>query len=880
VAYILDVHGMTCGKCADRVQSALESLSTASISVSHEEKTALMSTSSWVSTLQLHDVIAEAGYELVNVLVEGELTLPVLGMSCSKCVAKVEQALSATPGVDSVEVLLEKNQATVTGQFSQALIESTIVDLGYDLVDADPEVVKETEVSKLNVPDEGVSARPVLLGITGMSCASCVKAVENALASAPGVVSASVNYADQSALVHTLGHDEDILNGVVAAGYGASLIEEQNYEKKDQLLKKEIRQSLFKSMLALAMGALLMGGNMAGILPALDQGYFWGTVALIVLLVMRISGGHFYRGAYKAATHYSMTMDTLITLGTGAAWLYSALILVFPDSVPPESRHLFFEAAMFIIGFVNLGKTLEASAKGKTSMAIRKLIDLRPETAVKIVGGKEIVVGIDDILIGDELRIKPAEAFPVDGVVVSGESSVDESMLTGEPVLVEKCAGDRIVAGTLNQFGSIVIEAEQVGADTSLSRIIQRVREAQNSKPRIGRLTDQISAVFVPVVIALSILTVFIWGMFGPEPRLSFMTVTGMSVLIIACPCALGLATPLSIMVGVGRAATNGILVRNGEALQHASQLTTIVLDKTGTLTVGKPEVSHIDTSNQPRMLGVANSLEKLSEHPLGEAIVAYCQELDASSHSVDEFVISPGGGVRGLIDGLEVACGNFRYMSELGYHGKETSIPGTIIYVGEDKQINGFFVLNDVLKEGSRESVIRLRQQGAKVIMLTGDSQSSAELIANELSLDDVIADVLPEDKLKVIQSLQSQGEKVGMVGDGINDSLALSAADVGFAMGAGADVAIETADVALLGNSIEGVNKAISISRGTMRNIYENLTAAFAYNILLIPIAAGVIYPFTGLLIDPGFAGLAMALSSITVVTNASRLRWQKLT
>lgn len=888
MAYNLNVIGMTCSNCAARVQAALEGLVTGTISVSHEEETALVSTSTWVSSRRLQEAVSETGYELVNTMIEGELTIPVFGMSCEACVAKVKTALSDIPGVESVDVSLEKNQATLIGQVPQAIVEETITGLGYELNRSLESASVEPVAANEFIPvEEGSgegsgesSGRPVLLSVTGMSCASCVKAVETALASAPGVISASVNYADQSALVHTLGNDEDVLKSVLGAGYGASLLEEQNVEQKDELLRKEIRISFLKSLLALTLGSVLMTANMSGVLPALDEGYFWKIVAVIVILVMRISGGHFYRGAYTAAIHYTMTMDTLITLGTGAAWLYSVLILVLPDLVPAESRHLFFEAALFIIGFVNLGKTLEASAKGKTSSAIRKLIDLRPQTAVKVVDGIDIDVSVDAILIGDELRIKPAEAFPVDGVITEGESSVDESMLTGEPLLIEKRVGDKVVAGTLNQFGSVIIKAEQVGADTSLSRIIQRVREAQNSKPQIGRLTDQISSVFVPVVIVLAVLTVFIWWLIGPEPKISFMVVTGMSVLIIACPCALGLATPLSIMVGVGRAATSGILIRNGEALQQASQLTTIVLDKTGTLTVGKPEVSQIETSDQDRMLAVANSLEKLSEHPIAGAIVGYCEQQNASKFAIDEFLISPGGGVRGVVSGVEVACGNYRYINELGYQGEKAVVSGTKIYVGENQQIIGYFVLNDQLKDDSVESVARLKKQGAKVIMLTGDSESSAQAIASKLNLDDVIAEVLPEDKLEVIKALQSKGEKVGMVGDGINDSLALSAADVGFAMGAGADVAIETADIALLGNSIQGVSHAISVSRATMKNIYQNLAAAFAYNILLIPVAAGVLYPATGMLIDPGFAGLAMALSSITVVANASRLRWQAVT
>jgi len=886
---------MTCSSCAARVEAALEAVTSVKITISHEADSARINANSWISHQQLEKAIADAGYELTGIEVEGELTIPVVGMSCKKCVTKVESGLADIPGVISVEVNLDKQEASINGKFDPVTIEAAIVSLGYQLAVAD--TVSETGLE--TVPEPGVPeiataefeagpastlVHPVLIGITGMSCASCVSAVETALVNTPGVLSAAVNYADQTALVTTNGEVEDILSSVVGVGYGAAILEEENYEQKEELLKQEIRQSFARSMGALLLGSIFMALSMMGSLPALDNQLFWNASGFGILIVMWMTGGHFYRSAYKAATHLTTTMDTLISLGTGAAWVYSMVIINFPELVPESSRHLFFEAALFIIGFVNLGKTLEANAKGKTSAAIKKLIGLKPATALKIIDGQETEVDIESIIIGDILRIKPGEAFPVDGMVAEGQSSVDESMLTGEPMLVDKQSGDRIVAGTLNQFGSLLIKAEQVGADTALSRIIQRVREAQNSKPEIGRLTDRISAVFVPIVIALAVLTVLTWWLFGPEPKISYMIVTGMSVLIIACPCALGLATPMSIMVGVGRAAGSGILVRNGEALQAASQLTTIVLDKTGTLTVGKPQVLSVEMQvsndvDEKMMLSIAYSLEKLSEHPLADAINQYCESQQIDLEPVLEFIIEPGGGVSGTINSVQVACGNYRHMQALGFLGDESESSGTVIYVGQNQLILGYLVLNDSLKEDSAQAVASLKAQGLKVIMLTGDSESSARAIAANLALDQVISGVKPEEKLDHIRALQSQGEKVGMVGDGINDSLALTAADVGFAMGAGADVAVETADVALLGNSINGVDNAIKLSRATMRNIYENLTAAFAYNILLIPIAAGVLYPFSGLLINPGFAGLAMALSSITVVSNASRLRWSRI-
>tara|TARA_B100001964_G_C14259552_1_gene614556 strand:- start:1962 stop:4454 length:2493 start_codon:yes stop_codon:yes gene_type:complete len=819
-------------------------------------------------------------------LADEELTIPVIGMSCNKCVAKVTAGLSDVSGVVSVDVDLEAAKAKIKGQFELQVIRSVIEDLGFQVEVADDDLGKNSADKVQPASDDAPTQQegnsdsiPFLFGITGMSCASCVSAVENSLLETPGVVSAAVNFADQTALVKTTGSIEEILEHVDAAGYGAALLQEENPDQKDELLRSEIRASLFKSMVALVVGFSLMAASMLDSLPGLEHSFFWLGTGVSILLVMWVTGGHFYRGAYRAATHRTTTMDTLITLGTGAAWFYSMVVIVLPLLLPEPSRHLFFEAALFIIGFVNLGKTMEASAKGKASAAIRKLIGLRPTTAIKIVEGVEVQVDADAIDIGDQLRIKPGEAFPVDGVVRQGQSSVDESMLTGEPLLVEKNLNDRVVSGTLNQFGSLVIEAEQVGSETALSRIIQRVREAQNSKPKIGKLTDRISSVFVPVVILLAVTTVFTWWLVGPEPKISFMIVTGMSVLIIACPCALGLAIPMSIMVGVGRAASSGILIRNGEALQAASRLTTVVLDKTGTVTTGKPQVSQFHAIGEARMLTIAHSLEVLSEHPLAGAIVKYCELNRVETRQISGFVIAPGGGVSGELEGLQIACGNIRYMRELGYQGVDLEAEGTVIHVGEGEKIIGHFVLNDSLKADSIEAVADLKRQGLKVVMLTGDSESSARAIAGQLSLDEIVAGVKPEDKLNKIRDLQARGEKVGMVGDGINDSLALTAADVGFAMGEGADIAVETADVALLGNSIKGVSSAIKVSRMTMRNIFQNLTAAFTYNILLIPIAAGILYPFTGLLVNPAMAGLAMALSSITVVSNASRLRWAKL-
>ena len=490
----------------------------------------------------------------------------------------------------------------------------------------------------------------VFLSIEGMSCAGCVRSVETALIETPGVVNADVNFADQSASVSGQPDLLDLIAAVQKAGYKASIVDDSNDRDEETDLRASLRAQVFKSALALALGGTLMLAMTVGYLPDLSSNW-WLVIGLLTLAIMLLTGGHFFKGALNAALHRSATMDTLITLGTGTAWLYSMIVVVLPDVIPENSRHQFFEAALFIIGFVNLGKALENNAKGKTSLAIRRLLNLAPKMTTLVKDGEETVVSVESIRVGDHLRVKPGEVMPVDGSIVSGQSSVDESMLTGEPIPVDMGPGDVVRTGTLNHQGSLVIEASHVGAETVLARMVRLVREAQNSKPRIGHIADEISAVFVPTVIGIALLTAFIWSAIGPEPKLSYVLVTSMSVLIVACPCALGLAIPMSIMVGLGRGAANGLLIKNSEVLQTATRLTTIVMDKTGTLTEGTPEVTQVtayqDTLHQgtARMLEIANSLERLSEHPLAAAVVRYCESENAGFKEVENFISATGGG-------------------------------------------------------------------------------------------------------------------------------------------------------------------------------------------------------------------------------------------
>ncbi len=718
------------------------------------------------------------------------------------------------------------------------------------------------------------------LDISGMSCAGCVATVERTLLAVPGVESATVNFADQSAFVVGSVKADDLIAVVKGVGYGANLRAEDDLVADDAEASRDFRRAVIRSVVAIGLGAVLMAGMWSDALPSMEDRAFWLVVGVIVLTVMVWSGGYFFSGAFNSLRHGMFTMDTLVAMGTGSAWLYSMIVVLLPGLLPVESRHLFFEAAIFIIGFISLGKALEARARTRVASAVKGLLDLRPKSTTRITDHGEEKVAVEAIREGEVLLVRPGESIPVDGDIVDGRSSVDESMLTGESVPVDKKAGDHVVAGTLNAHGALKIVATNVGRDTVLAKLVRLVREAQNSKPRIGRLADRIASVFVPGVILIAIVAAGIWLVVGPEPRAAHAVVVFMSVLIVACPCALGLAVPMSIMVGMGRAATSGFLIRNSDALQSASTLTTIIVDKTGTLTQGHPKVTNVYAiGDRVEMMSIAASLEALSEHPLATAVTDWCIEQQIDRFSVGDFTMDAGGGVSGRREGERLAVGNLAFLESLGMVAAKNFNPvkaSTVVYVGRGNEVLGFIELFDELKPGSKAAVGALTALGIRVVMLTGDNAASAARVSNVLMLDDVRSGLRPEDKLDVVRELQGKGERVGMVGDGINDALALGAADVGFAMGDGADVAIETADITLLREDIGGVVQAIRLSRASLRNIYQNLFGAFAYNVLLIPVAAGVLYPAFGVLMEPMFAGIAMALSSLTVVGNAGRLRF----
>lgn len=736
--------------------------------------------------------------------------------------------------------------------------------------------------------------------IGGMSCAGCVASVEKALKNVEGVVSATVNFAEHTAEMEGDFSVDELMKSVVDAGYEAALLQSEEDEKEKEVAELEhYRQLLNKSLIAALVGVPLFVLGLFGLLPDLNnvQGQvIWLLIGVATAVVLMHSGGHFYSGAWKAFKNHNANMDTLIALGTGTAWVFSMVIAINPELVPSLARHAYFEAAAIIIAFINFGSAMEMRARGKTSEAIKRLIGLQPTTARVVRDGKELDVSINEVGLDETVRVRPGEKIPLDGLIIGGRSSIDESMLTGEPLAIEKNIGDHVVGGTINKMGSFLFQTKKIGKDTALAQIIALVRKAQNSKPTIGKLADKISAVFVPAVLIIAVVTFLLWFNFTPElvaeeMRVSYALVTMMTVLIIACPCALGLATPISIMVSVGKAAEFGILIRNGDALQQAGKLTVVVMDKTGTITAGKPTLASVLSYGDWKehdVLMFAASIEKNSEHPLAEAIVTEADEQNISLNKTESFNAIAGKGVSANIDNRSVLFGNAALMQNNNVdvsHVEQDVLQlseqaQTVMYLAIDNTLAGVVSVSDPIKEDSAQAIRGLHAQGIKVMMLTGDNIHTAKAVAEKLGIDDYFAEVLPEDKELKIAELQSQGHLVGMVGDGINDAPALARADVGFAIGTGTDVAIESADVTLMRGSLYGVVDAIAISKTTVKNIKQNLFGAFVYNSIGIPIAAGVLFPLFGVLLNPMIAGAAMAMSSVTVVSNANRLRWFRAT
>jgi len=737
-------------------------------------------------------------------------------------------------------------------------------------------------------------AQEYRLKIADISCAGCVKTIENALRAVPGVKSVNINFASRTAVVEGTTDIEALIQAVADVGYQAKELKTSQDEFQDVEIEQQQYQHLRnQAIVSGAVGIILMVLSYLPGIPTIASSsgqLFWGVAGVISFFILIYAAGDIYLAAWKAFTAHVANMDTLIAMGTGVAWLFSMAVTFFPALLPEGTREVYFESALIIVGFIKFGAALEMRTRGKTKETIQKLLNLRPKRARVVRDGEEIDVDLQEVVVGDLIRMRPGEKIPVDGVITEGHSSIDQSMLTGEPIPVEKSVDDKVVGGTLNKTGTFLFRATGIGSDTVLSRIIEMVNRAQSTKPRLARLADIIASFFVPAVVIIAILTATAWYDFGPAPKLAFMCVTAATVLLIACPCALGLASPLAVMAGVGKAAEMGILIRNGDALQKTRQMTTIVFDKTGTITAGKPSVNKIlalPPWDEKELLIFAASLEQGSEHSLAEAILSAAKTQSLKLYPAVAFKAFPGHGIGGTINNKQVLLGNRKLMdqqsvslSELVSQVENLSSQGkTVMYLAVDGKLAGIIAVADTIKPEAGDVIARLHAMGLKTVMLSGDQTTAARYVAQQVGIDEVIAEVLPTEKSEKIASLQEKSQVVGMVGDGINDAPALAQSDVGFAIGGGTDVAIESADLILMGESLHGVADAIKVSRATVRNIKQNLFGAFIYNVLGIPIAAGVLYPFIGVLLNPMMAGAAMALSSLTVVLNANRLRFLKI-
>ena len=890
--FVVPMSGLNCMGCARKIEKALHANHSVEI-INLSPTMVEVKTESPLSSIV--ESIESLGYQAGH-----QYQFHLAGLSCGGCVKKLSSLLEANQEVIAFQA--STTQLDITTLLSEQQVIDLVATLGYtaslDSIEVEEEsspeieqVEKQSNIKAAQVPPASIQLQML---IQGMTCASCVSSVEKALTNVEGIEKAQVNLAEQSALVFATQDTEAlhqaIVQSVKQAGYQAEILQDAATQQEKQAAQQLAQQKRFKldAIAGLVVGAPLMlwgvfGGNMM-IRNTNDQ-LAWGAIGILCLLLLATAGKHFFTNAWLAATHKRATMDTLVALGTGAAWFYSMFVVIFPDWFPLASRHVYFEASAMIIGLISLGHYIEAKAKANTTRSLQALINLQPQQATAITEQGDQQIAVEQITLGMKLRIKPGEKVPVDGVVIQGESYIDESMLTGEPVPVLKAQDAQVSAGTLNTDGGLVIEATGIGANTMLARIIRMVRTAQSSKPAIAKLADQISSVFVPVVVGIAILAALVWFAVGPEPKASYMLVVTTTVLIIACPCALGLATPLSVTVGVGKAAELGILIKDADALQLASKVDTVVFDKTGTLTQGKPSVQQVFThaTSSEHLLALAYAAERQSEHPLAKAVCDYAKQHNTDSVELDSFENIRGRGITAAYQAQPLFIGSLQFMqseqidtSPMGQAIKDCANNAwTPVAVALNNELIGLIAIADPIKSDAKQAVSALKSQGIKTVMLTGDNQHVANAIGKELGIDEVIAQVMPDEKAQHIKLLQSQGSKVAMIGDGINDAPALALADLGVAMGSGSDVAIESSQMTILNTSPMAVVHAIELSRATLKNMKQNLFGAFIYNSLGIPIAAGVLYPAFGFLLSPVVAGAAMALSSITVVSNANRLR-----
>ncbi|WP_139193854.1 heavy metal translocating P-type ATPase [Anaerobacillus alkalidiazotrophicus] len=807
----------------------------------------------------------------------------VRGMSCASCVNRVEKAIKKIEGIDSVSVNLATNQAQVKydpAQVKNGQIVEAINKLGFEAS------VKSDE------------KRPIkfLYSVKGMSCASCVGRVEKVLSKVEGVEKVTVNLASHQAQVEVTNKNfpsERIIDAITKLGYDAALLDEVKEESADDEHEKESNK-LKKDF---TFSAVVTSIVLIGSIPHMMEGWgawvpLWLSSPILLLLltsyVQLVPGWRFYRNSYKILKNKSADMNVLVAMGTTSAWVYSGAMTLFPEQLSSMGfpYQLYYDVTTVITTLILLGRYFEAKAKGKTSTAIKKLMNLQAKTAKVIRDNQELELPIEEVLVGDLIIVKPGERVPVDGVVVKGKSSVDESMLTGESIPVEKTVGDEVIGATINKSGSFTFRATKVGKETALAQIIRMVNEAQGSKAPIQRIVDVISAYFVPAVLILATISAIVWYFIGPEPALIFSLTTFIAVLIIACPCALGLATPTAIMVGTEKGAENGVLIKDAASLEKAHKTKTVVLDKTGTITEGKPKVTDLivtSTITKEELLTITASVETASEHPLGEAIVQEAKERKLPLVEPEEFQAIVGHGIEATVEGKKVFVGNLKLMKEksielngsIKFAEKLAGEGKTPMYVAMEDTCIGVVAVSDPVKKDSVKAIEEMKKMGLEVVMITGDHYKTAQAIARETGVDRFIAEVLPEDKAKEVKLLQEEGKVVAMVGDGINDAPALAQADVGIAIGTGTDIAMETANITLMRGDIMSVVTALKLSKATMRMIWQNLGWAFGYNIVLIPVAAGMLYPLFGILLNPMLAGAAMAFSSVSVVLNTLRLR-----
>ena len=806
-----------------------------------------------------------------------EIRFSVEGMSCAACSARLERLLNKQAAVQAVSVNLATAKATVTYDAKAV----TIAEL-FDLI-------REAGFTPV--------AEPCELQIEGMSCAACVGRIERTLLKQPGVLSASVNLTTERAQVEFLPQTVNLPRlcatieklGFQAKNAGAAAPSEAQEGQGKRLLqlRSHLRLAILLTLplMLISMGPMISTTLGEGLAVLADKSFWNWTECLLATSVLLFAGRRFYQQGWAELRHASPGMNSLIMLGSFAAWFYSLLVLLVPSLFPVGTAHLYFEASAVIVTLILLGKYFEEVAKGRTSEAIQRLIHLQPKSARIEQNGKVVEIALEAVIPGDRVLVRPGERIPVDGEVLDGESYVDESMITGEPQPVAKRPGDGVTGGTLNDKGAFSFRATRVGSDTVLAHIIQLVEEAQGSKPPIQKMADRIAGIFVPVVMGLATLTFLLWLLFGPDPSLNYAFVAGVSLLLIACPCAMGLATPTAIMVASGKGAEMGVLFRKGVALESLAKIDRIIFDKTGTLTEGKPKLTdlHCFGVDEEQLLMLAASVESLSEHPLAHSIVEAAQARGIELQKVERFQAEAGFGVYGWINGREIHIGASRYMERIGVDlavaqtlaREQADAARTPFYAAVDGRLAGLFAVADPLKVESRQVIASLHAMGIKSMMLTGDNVHTAKAVGREAGIDTISAGLLPDQKVEEVKRLQGLGERIAFVGDGINDAPALARADVGIAIGSGTDIAIESADLILMSGNLNGLLDAISLSRRTLATIRLNFFWAYAYNAALIPIAAGLLYPFIGLLLNPMLAAAAMSLSSLFVVSNSLRLR-----